>query len=133
MPKYQISYQVNWCNQIGLKMLLFLALVMVTWQALSPSPAQATQLIDDKMGHALVFLFLAIISDHAFATTAFNWKKALWLMFYGVAIEVLQHFIPGRDFSFLDMLADASGLLIYFILTKTLIQRIPTPPRQLTP
>ena len=127
-----LKYRVNWCNQIGLKMLLFLVLVMVSWQALSPNPAQAAQLINDKILHSLTFLILAIISDHAFATTVFNWKKALWLMFYGVAIEVLQHYIPGREFSLLDMLADASGLLIYFILTKTIIQRIPTPPRQLT-
>jgi len=128
-----IKYQVNWCNQIGLKMLLFLVLVMVTWQALSPTPAQATQLINDKIGHALVFFILATLSDHAFATSKFNWNKALWLIFYGVAIEVLQYFIPGRDFSLLDMLADASGLLIYFVLTKTIIQRTPTPLRQLTP
>jgi len=126
-----LKYQVNWCNQIGLKMFLFLVLIMVTWQALSPQPAEATQLINDKLGHALVFLFLAAITDHAFATSAFNWNKALWLMFYGIAIEVLQHYIPGREFSLLDMAADASGLLIYFFFTRTLIQRTPTPPREL--
>ena len=78
----------------------------------------------------LVFLFLALIADHAFASTGFNWSKVLWLMAYGIAIEILQYFIPGRDFSILDMLADASGLLIYFILTKTLIQRTITQPSE---
>ena len=126
-----LKYQVSWCNQIGLKMFLFLVLVMVTWQALSPQPAEATQLINDKLGHALVFLFLAIITDHAYATTAFNWKKTAWLMGYGIAIECIQYFVPGRDFSLLDIAADASGLIIYFLLTKSLIQRTPTPPRQL--
>jgi VanZ family protein len=126
-----LKYQVSWCNQIGLKMFLFLVLIMVSWQALSPQPAEATQLINDKLGHALVFLFLAFLTDHAFATTPFNWHKALWLMLYGIAIEVLQHYIPGREFSLLDMAADASGLLIYFILTNTIIQRTPTPPREL--
>lgn len=126
-----IKYQVNWCNQIGLKMLLFLVLILVTWQALSPQPAQATQLINDKLGHTLVFLVLAIISDHAYATTAFNWNKALWLLLYGIAIEVVQYYIPGRDFSLLDIAADASGLLLYYIFTKTLINRTPTPLREL--
>ena len=132
MLKYQVSYQVSWCNQIGLKMLLFLVVVMVTWQALSPQPAAATQLINDKLGHLLVFLFLALLADHAFATSTFNWKKAAWLMSYGIAIEILQHGIPGREFSYLDMLADAAGLLIYFILTLTLLQRQPTPKKQLS-
>lgn len=130
MSKYKISYQVSWCNQVGLKMFLFLVLVMVTWQALSPQPAAATQVINDKLGHALVFLVLAAISDHAYAMSAFNWKKLSWLMSYGIAIEIFQHFIPGRNFSYLDMMADATGLFFYWLLAKTILQRTPTPERQ---
>jgi len=125
-----LKYHINHCNQIGFKLFLFLVIVMVTWQALSPQPAGATQVINDKLGHALVFLFLAAITDHAYATTNFNWHKITWLMAYGISIECLQYFVPQREFSVLDMLADASGLLIYAILMKTLFSRTPTPVRQ---
>ncbi len=112
-------------------MLLFLVLVMVTWQALSPQPAQATLLINDKLGHFFVFLILAVIADHAYATTFFNWNKFAWLISYGIAIEILQYYIPGREFSLLDIAADTAGLLVYSILTKTVIHRTLTPPREL--
>jgi VanZ family protein len=125
-----LKYQVTHCNQIGFRLLLFLVLAMVTWQALSPQPAEATRLINDKLGHCLVFLILAIISDHAYATTHFNLRKASLLLAYGIAIECLQYYVPGREFSFLDMLADAAGLLLYFIVVNTLISRTPTPVKQ---
>ena len=120
-----IHYKVSRCNEIGFKLLLLMLLMLVTWQALPPQPLEQIQNINDKLGHALVFFLLAVVSDHAFGSTRFNLKKPTYLLLYGIAIECIQHYIPGREFSFLDMLADAAGLLIYWLLSHYLFLRDP--------
>lgn len=121
------NYQVSRCNEIGFKLLLFLVLTLVTWQALSPSPIEQSQIINDKLAHMLVFFTLAAITDHAFASTTFTLKKASMLMLYGIAIECIQHYVPGRDFSLLDMLADGMGIFCFWLLSRYLVMREPTP------
>lgn len=121
------SYQVSRCNEIGFKLLLFLALTLVTWQALSPSPIEQSQIINDKIGHMLVFFVLAAIADHAFATTTFTYRKVSMLMLYGIAIECIQHYVPGREFSLLDMLADGFGIFCYWLSSRYIFRREPTP------
>ena len=122
MPRYQ----VNRCNETGFKLLLFIVLTLVTWQALSPQPIEQVQTFNDKLGHALVFLLLAAISDHAFASTRYNLKKIFFLMLYGIGIEVVQFYVPGRTFSLLDMLADGAGLMLYWSINRFLFIREPT-------
>ncbi len=121
------KYQVSRCNEIGFKLLLLIAFMLVTWQALSPLPMEQVQNFNDKLGHLLVFFLLAAITDHAYPTTGFTLKKAGYLMLYGIAIECIQHFIPNRSFSFLDMLADVGGLFIFWLLATYVLIREPTP------
>ena len=124
-----LKYQVSRCNEIGFKLLLLISLMLVTWQALSPLPIEQVQNFHDKLGHLLVFFLLAAITDHAYATSSFTLKKAGYLMVYGIGIECIQHFIPNRSFSFLDMLADAGGLLLFWFLATYLLKRELTPLR----
>jgi len=121
------SYQVSRCNEIGFKLLLFLTLTLVTWQALSPSPIEQSQIINDKIGHMLVFFVLAAIADHAFPTTKLTSTKIAMLMLYGIAIECIQYYVPGREFSLLDMLADGFGIICYWFLSRYIISREPAP------
>ncbi len=121
------KYQVSACNEIGFKLLLFLAILLVTWQATSPLPEDHVAVINDKLGHLIVFFGLALIVDHAFATNRFNLKKFAWLLAYGLAIEGLQYYVPTRHFSLLDVLANATGVALYWLIFTLLIQRQPTP------
>lgn len=121
------KYQVSACNEIGFKLLLFLALLLVTWQATSPLPEDHEAFINDKLGHLIVFFSLAFIVDHAFATTRFNLKKFAWLLVYGLAIEGLQYYVPSRQFSLLDVAANSTGTALYWLMFTTLIQRQLTP------
>ncbi len=122
-----LKYQVSRCNEIGFKLLLFLVLTLVTWQALSPSPIEQSQLINDKIGHTLVFFILSAVADHAFPTTNFSLRKVSMLMLYGIAIECFQHYVPGREFSLLDMLADGFGIFCFWIVSRYIFMREPTP------
>jgi VanZ family protein len=122
-----IRYQVNRCNEIGFKLLLMITLLLVTWQALTPHLPNQPEIINDKLGHALVFLLLAAISDHAYASSAFAVKKISYLLVYGIAIECIQYYIPGRMFSLLDIGADLGGLLLYLLITRFIFIRQPSP------
>ena len=43
------------------------------------------------------------------------------LLAFAVQIEIVQYFIPGRDFSLLDIFADMIGVFIGFILSQKLL------------
>lgn len=118
-----LRYQVNRCNEIGFKLLLMLMFMLVTWQALTPAPLEATQSINDKLGHALVFLMLSAVTDHAFTATGFSLRKIAYLLLYGIAIECIQYYVPGRDFSLLDILADAAGIFFFWFAARFIFVR----------
>ena len=75
-----------------------------------------TENINDKLGHLLAFLALALVADYSFPDKDFLIPKALPLLAYGIGIEIVQYFIPYRSFSVLDMVADAAGLAVYIII-----------------
>ena len=77
----------------------------------------------DKLVHAFTFAVLALLTDGAWPQQGFGRAKALPLLGYGIAIELLQTQIPKRGFELLDILADASGLLIYSALVLPLLRR----------
>jgi len=92
-----------------------LAMIVVTAMALLP-PAElpVTLTLWDKANHALAYFFLAWLGDRSFPTS----RRAPLLVFfslfiYGMAIEALQSQIPSRQASWLDMLANGTGLMLY--------------------
>ncbi len=77
----------------------------------------------DKLSHSIAFAALAL-------SAALGWPKRdifrsvlIPLLLFGVLIEVMQYFIPGREFSLLDMLADAIGIIIVWI-GVTMVQKV---------
>jgi len=64
----------------------------------------------DKANHALAFAVLGVLGRQ-------SWPGRMpivmpGLLAYGVLIEVLQSFVPGRDAEFADVVADAVGLAL---------------------
>lgn len=76
--------------------------------------------LSDKFYHALAFFVLSFLSNASFPESAFSYKKGLPLFFYGVLIETVQYFLPYRSFSIGDMVADAVGIFVYFLIVKLL-------------
>lgn len=68
----------------------------------------------DKAEHALTFFGLLVLAQRAYRRRFSRHTLASYLLTYGVAIECIQHFIPSRSFSGLDIVADACGLLIAY-------------------
>ncbi len=104
--------------------LLVLALLTVALLAFMQMPEMGPQRVSDKLNHACAFYALALLLDFARPQTGFGVRKFAVLMAYGVAIEFVQDFLPWREFSLLDMVADAVGLLLY-IASIPLLMRLP--------
>lgn len=66
----------------------------------------------DKVGHFIAFFVLALCTD--FATKLKPFIAVTLLSIYGVSIEIMQSYIPGRDATLGDFIADISGVLAYY-------------------
>lgn len=118
------TLQVNRCNQTGARLLLGLALFVITYMALTPIPNLLQQTVNDKLGHALAFALLAFLTHASWPTTPFNWRHGLPLIAYGLFLECAQYFVPGRFFSLWDMAADTAGIILYLLLLPLLVPLI---------
>jgi len=89
------------------------ALIAITILATTPLEYPIVSGINDKANHIAAFFVLGLLADFSFSENKFNLSIFLPLLAYGVAIEVIQYFLPYRMFSLFDVAADAIGLLLY--------------------
>jgi len=93
---------------------LFLLLILITtYSSLTPVNYKVFEVIWDKFAHAIGYFFLITTLDLGFRTFRYFPAKITSLFIYGLALEIIQYFIPSRTFSLLDMVANAVGLLAY--------------------
>ena len=118
------SLPINRCDQTGARLLLGLALLIITYMALTPIPDVLQQTVNDKLGHALAFVLLAFLTHASWPDSAFNWRHGLPLIAYGLFLECAQYFAPGRFFSLWDVAADTAGIVFYLLLLPLLVPLI---------
>ena len=97
-----------------------LALAFTTYIALVNLSTLPVQIhIWDKLQHIAAFVVLSFLLDHSFpryrSRRTLHPAQTLFLLGYGIAIEWAQSYIPYRDCSVYDVLADATGLFMYWI------------------
>lgn len=81
----------------------------------------------DKALHAAALFCFALLLDLASLRRFWQWKVPV-LLAYGALIEVAQSFTPWRFFSGADFVADAAGILLYWLVWKHFLQdMIPHP------
>lgn len=101
------------------RLALGLALVVATWTALTPHPLPIPDAPHaDKWAHLATYVLLALLVDASWPKRAFDLPKWLFLIGYGITIELIQSQIPNRMFSLADIGANATGIALYafFIL-----------------
>jgi len=91
------------------------ALIAITILATTPLEYPVVSGINDKANHIAAFFVLGLLADYSFPEKKFNLFIFLPLLVYGIAIEVIQYFLPYRMFSVFDMAADAIGLSLYWL------------------
>lgn len=116
-------------------------LVMGTIFMLSDQPGDTLYLPPlpgiDKLAHAVVYGALAATTIYAL-TTRYKEKTPqavlvatmLFCLCYGVSDEFHQYFVPGRDSSGLDVLADVFGALVVCLFSAAVQKRRHKPPVQ---
>lgn len=114
------------CLTLSVIYVLYLSTIRID----SPLPGG----FSDKFYHALCFCWLAFLTHRSFPDSESQLPGYLFLFLYGIFIECVQFFLPYRSFSFGDMIADAFGIIIYYLsarsvilLKKTLIQKNQAP------
>ena len=96
------------------------ALILIAWLAVTPVDKLPPVNVWDKLAHAIAFAALMLLGGLAHRNSiALAWI-ALLLFLYGAGIELVQHFLPSREFSLEDMLANGIGILLMWPLVAPL-------------
>ncbi len=107
-----------------LRIALAVAIVVVLHLATTPRSYPVIQDLNDKLSHVLAFAVLAGLADFSFPQGRFGMAKISALLAFGLLIEVVQYFLPYRESSVFDWMADAVGIAAY-ALCLPLLRRIP--------
>jgi VanZ family protein len=106
------------------RLALAVTVSVILWLATTDRPPPGLAQVSDKLNHAAAFLVLAALADRAFPASGFAAAKIVPLLAFGVAIEVIQSFLPFREASLMDVAADAAGLVLYGV-ARPLVLRFP--------
>ncbi len=98
---------------VSFRLALAIVLVVISHLATTPRSYPVVEDLNDKVSHILAFAALAFLSDFSFPARKFMPATVVWLMGYGLLIEVVQYFLPYRTASVLDWIADAIGIALY--------------------
>jgi len=109
-------------NAVGFRLLLALALIVISWMAVQPAPQIEMVKVNDKVAHVLAFVALAFLADGGWPEKRFDWIPAIWLTTYGAFIEGLQSLIEFRTASLADLVADVIGILIFWFALGPLLR-----------
>jgi VanZ family protein len=101
-----------------LKQLQFWALLLGCLAlSLMPQPPGVFALASDKFWHLLAYLVLYLSCQCAYPRARPTTRFAL-LLGFSLGIEVLQYFVPHREFSLLDLVANGAGLLLGMLVCR---------------
>jgi VanZ family protein len=98
----------------------WILLLACLWLSLISNPPGVFELASDKAWHTLAYLVLSLSSCIAYRKPPAPFVRFFLLLGFSFMIEVLQHFVPNRQFSLLDLVANAAGLLIGMMVYRLL-------------
>lgn len=88
----------------------FLLLVLIAVGSLMPVHGVPSFQHMDKCIHFAGYAFMAFIPAYFSGKWRIILKTGVILLLAGVAIEIAQYFVPSRDMSFYDFLANIAGI-----------------------
>lgn len=100
---------------LWLRVSLVTLVLAVIWKSLEPNSGSAIA-GSDKLAHGLAYMSVALVGLNNFRALRY---KVLFVMFalgLGALMEFGQSFVPGRDMSAADMVANAIGVSIGILL-----------------
>jgi VanZ family protein len=107
-----------------LKQLQFWSLMLACLAlSLMPQPPGVFELASDKLWHALAYLVLYLSCQLAYRRQTPHITRFALLLGFSLLIEVLQYFVPHREFSLQDLLANAAGLLLGMLVSRMSLRK----------
>jgi len=100
----------------------FTAVAAIEYLATTPLHFKVLENTWDKANHFTAFFVLYGLLKLGFGNLSAIAASAL-LLLYGVQIEVVQSFLPYREFSLLDVVADSVGIFLGFVALRYLIPK----------
>ncbi len=100
-----MRYRPLW--RVALLMSVIAIVILATLDTQYPIPSTPS----DKINHLLAFLELTVLTRLAWPELRPYWSVPALLLF-GLALEIVQAYLPYRDFSLADLAADAAGIFI---------------------
>ena len=108
-------------SENSFRLTFFMALLVIEFLATTTTVhIEIIENIWDKANHFTAFFTLYILLSFAYKNFGVL-SKALWLIAFGLQIEIVQSFIDGRYFSLLDIVADGVGVFVGMAFTRLLI------------
>jgi VanZ family protein len=103
----------------------FWIFILVTiFLSLNSNPPDALEIFSDKIIHSIGYLLLILSCDFAYSPSKRLAVKFFLLLNFSIIIEILQHFIPHRQFSTLDIIANLTGLVWGLLVIVYLKKRV---------
>ena len=100
------------------RLLFIVALIAIYIAALLPQAQVPDFRWSDKANHIFAFVVLGLLFRLGFRVS--YWQSLLWLIGYGVFIELSQYFTPDRSAELADIGADMIGSFVGLKLYKYL-------------
>lgn len=106
-------------RELFLKISFFITLISIEYLATTSRHFEVVEKSWDKLNHFFAFFVLYLLFSFGFKNLKALYK-IFFLMMFGLQIELVQHFLPFREFSLLDIFADGVGVFMGYYLKKAL-------------
>lgn len=106
-----------------LKAAFWIPLALCTWVAFKSDATGIAASLSGVVAHGMAFAYLAIALSAAHFRSGAVLPVALWMLAFGVAIEVGQTFIDGRTGELFDVGVDTAGIAMGCVLFRAWIWR----------
>lgn len=90
-----------------------ISIIVVVYLSLKTSANLPTEFWNaDKLYHAGVYCWLALLPFQCFNSKKIRFMSSLSMIGLGLALEIIQAYLPNRTFSIMDLVANSLGVIL---------------------
>ncbi|MFK8027891.1 MAG: VanZ family protein [Gammaproteobacteria bacterium] len=108
--------------KIFFRVILVSMIISSLFLSLSSAPHSVPMVWNDKLIHCISYFLLMMVLDFSYNASKQLLIKAVLILIYSGLIEYAQGFIPGRETSLADLLANGVGIMLFIALVPVLKQ-----------
>lgn len=99
--------------------LLIVSFAIVVIATMMPGDGKVAGNYLDKVVHFIIFLILSVNICFKYNESNKLIDFVVWTIFFGLATEVIQQIIPGRNMDIYDGIADTLGVILGYYLYRS--------------